>query len=186
MVESSSNKLLYAADETAIKIEANNRKSWSPIGHPPLIEKNGLKDGLKLIGATELSKKYDSIVDAYPYNTSITSDNFIAFLQHLLDLNENKKIYMILDNARIHKSKTVEAFQISNKKYLELIYLPPYSPELNPQENVWNRYKSCIHTYLSKGSKDVLYNETANFYEVFNKNLEGIKSLVNTSNYYAE
>jgi transposase len=186
IVESSSKKLLYVADETAIKVEANNRRTWSPIGHPPLIEKNGLRDGLKLIGATEISKKYDSIADVYPYNTSITSDNFIVFLQHLLDLNQNKKIYLVLDNAKIHKSNVVKAFQKGNKKRLELIYLPPYSPELNPQENVWNRYKSCIHTSESKGNKEVLYDETCYFYENLNQNVEGVRSLTNPHNYYKE
>lgn len=186
IVEGSSEKLLYVADETAIKIEANNRRTWSLVGQPPLIEKNGLKDGLKLIGATEISKKYDSIADIYPYNASITSDQIIVFLQHLIEINEGKKVFLVLDNAKIHKSKAVKAFEESNKKHLKLIYLPTYSPELNPQENVWNRYKACIHTSKSKRSKEVLYDDTCYFYEAFNQNVEGVKRLVNPGNYFKE
>jgi len=186
IVEGSSNKLLYVADETAIKIESNNRRTWSPIGQPPLIEKNGLKDGLKLIGATEISKQYDSITDVYPYSASITSDEFIVFLQRLLDINSDKKVYLILDNAKIHKSSTVKAFQEGNKKRLTLIYLPPYSPELNPQENIWNIYKACIYTPNSKGNKEVLYDQTCYFYENLNQNIELVKGIVNPLEYYKE
>jgi transposase len=186
IVEGSSNKLLYVADETAIKIESNNKRTWSPIGHPPLIEKNGLKDGLKLIGATEVSKQYDSIADVYPYSTSITSDEFIVFLQRLLDINPDKKVYLILDNAKIHKSSTVKAFQEGNKKRLMLIYLPPYSPELNPQENIWNIYKACIYTPNSKGNKEVLYDQTCYFYENLNQDIELVKGTVSPFEYYKE
>jgi len=177
---------LYVADETAIKTEANNRRTWSPIGQPPLVEKNGLKEGLKLIGATEITKQYDSIVDVYPYKTTITSDHFTVFLQHLLDSNRGKKVYLVLDNAKIHKSNTVKAFVKGYHKYLKLIYLPPYSPELNPQENVWNLFKSCIHTSNSKGNKEVLYDETCYFYDNLNCNVELVKRIINPCKFYKE
>jgi transposase len=186
IVEKSSTKLLYALDETFIKVESDNRRTWSPIGNPPIIEKNNLKKGLKLIGATEISKKYDSFVDAYQYKTKITSDEFIYFAQHLLDINENKKVYIILDNARIHKSLAVRLFRAANEKNLKLIYLPPYSPDLNPQENVWNRYKACIHTNSSKSSEDILFKETCEFYDSFNNTQDMVKNLVSASKYYCE
>ncbi|WP_278279707.1 IS630 family transposase [Clostridium sp. DMHC 10] len=185
LVENSSDKVIYVCDETATKDESTNRKTWSPVGHPPVIERNASSVGLKLIGATEITTDFQSVIDAYPYKETINSDKFIEFLQRLIDINAGKKVFVILDNAKIHKSSSIENFELRNIGKLELIYLPPYSPELNPQENVWNLYKASIFTYKAKHSIENLYKDTLYFYQNFNKNIENIKRLVAPRKYYS-
>ncbi|MCD2348327.1 IS630 family transposase [Clostridium guangxiense] len=185
LVENSSDKVIYVCDETATKAESTNRKTWSPVGHPPVIERNASSVGLKLIGATEITTDFQSVIDAYPYKETINSDKFIEFLQRLIDINAGKKVFVILDNAKIHKSSSIENFELRNIGKLELIYLPPYSPELNPQENVWNLYKASIFTYKAKHSIENLYKDTLYFYQNFNKNIENIKRLVAPRKYYS-
>jgi putative transposase len=51
--------------------------------------------------------------------------------------NEGKKIYMILDNVRFHHAKRLKPILERYKSKMELIFLPPYSPDLNPIERVW-------------------------------------------------
>ena len=51
---------------------------------------------------------------------------------------------MILDNARIHHAKLIQPFLEKNKNYLELIFLPPYSPNLNLIEGLWKWLKQSI------------------------------------------
>ncbi|WP_197343327.1 transposase, partial [Ralstonia pseudosolanacearum] len=45
-----------------------------------------------------------------------------------------KKIFLVLDNLRVHHAKPVKAWLAANKERIEVFYLPSYSPELNPDE----------------------------------------------------
>lgn len=54
------------------------------------------------------------------------------------------KIVMTLDNARIHHAKLLSSFLADNKSRLELIFLPPYSPELNLVEGLWKWLKADV------------------------------------------
>jgi len=73
-----------------------------------------------------------------------TSAEFIKFLYQLRQTHKNKKIVLILDNGSIHKSKKVKAF-VKNHEWVELFYLPPYSPEYNPIERFWLWLKQKVY-----------------------------------------
>ncbi len=175
---------MYVQDETKIRVESNNYRSWSPIGKPPVIERNGTRKGVNIIGATEISKNYDSVVNLYSSEKNITSVEIIKFLKDLLAINKNKKIFMIWDNARIHTSKAVEEFIKEHEDELFLINLPPYSPMLNPQENVWNKLKSYFYQYKSRSSIDEIKDFIFNYFNHANSNIAETKTLVNARCYY--
>jgi transposase len=61
---------------------------------------------------------------------------FGDFVRYLLQSTQGQ-IYLILDNARWHRSKILKEFFETNQQRLVFIFLPPYSPELNPIERVW-------------------------------------------------
>jgi hypothetical protein len=63
-LEASSDTVLYALDETSISAESSNRRSWSEVGKPPVLERNGSHEGVNLIGATEILKNFDTVVYA--------------------------------------------------------------------------------------------------------------------------
>jgi putative transposase len=62
---------------------------------------------------------------------------FKRYLIKVIHENENKKVFMILDNVRYHHAKLLKSFLDKNKGRIELIFLPPYSPDLNPMERIW-------------------------------------------------
>ncbi|MGL5766543.1 MAG: IS630 family transposase [Sarcina sp.] len=185
-VESDSDSVLYAMDETALQTESDNRKSWSPIGVSPILESNGSHKGLNLIGATELTKNFDTIIDAYSSDHSITGIEIKDFLQSLLDRNPVKKVVVILDNARTHNNKLIQAFWAENRDRLTLINLPPYSPQLNPQENIWNLLKNKIFCIGARGSIDELFSEVVDLYNHLNEQPFMIKSIAFYKNYYLD
>ncbi len=51
---------------------------------------------------------------------------------------------MVLDNAKIHYAKLIQPFLEINKDRLELLFLPPYSPDLNMIEGLWKWLKECV------------------------------------------
>ena len=63
------------------------------------------------------------------------ADKLIEFLQALIQ-DAGKKVFLILDNLRVHHSKRVKAWVDEHKDKIELFYLPSYSPELNPEERL--------------------------------------------------
>ena len=64
---------------------------------------------------------------------SVTSEVFIEFLKRLMHKAQHP-IFLIVDNHSVHKSSMVQEFVEGTKGKLWLFYLPPYSPELNPDE----------------------------------------------------
>lgn len=69
---------------------------------------------------------------------------FIQFLRQLRQSHRRKKLMIILDNGPIHRSKKVKAF-IKKQDWVELFFLPPYSPEYNPIERFWQWLKQKVY-----------------------------------------
>jgi putative transposase len=63
--------------------------------------------------------------------------SFFRFLCNCVKKNEGKKVYMVLDNVRFHHAKRLHPILEKYKERIELVFLPPYSPDLNPIERVW-------------------------------------------------
>lgn len=86
-------------------------------------------------------------------------------------METEKRICLILDNYSAHKSAFIKKIALILK--IELIYLPPYSPHLNPMEQIWGQMKRHIKYYYLE-SKEFLeelminiYNEAINGTKVY-------------------
>lgn len=183
-VENSSEFVFYAMDETGLRTESDIRRTWSLVGVSPVLESNNCHEGLNLIGATEITKNFDTIIDAYSAKQKVTSEEVKVFLERLLKINLGKKVYVLLDNAGFHVSKDMQAFAEDHRGELFLINTPRYSPKLNPQENIWNRLKNCIFSTSAYPSIDELFESINMVYNHFNEEKDMIKSLVYAKNYY--
>ena len=67
------------------------------------------------------------------YKDSMNTDKLIDFMSRLIT-DCKKKVFLVLDNLRVHHAKKVSAWLEEHKDRIELFYLPPYSPEYNPDE----------------------------------------------------
>jgi len=72
------------------------------------------------------------------------AETFLRFLKNVLIRYPQGKIVMALDNARIHHAKLIQPFLEEQKNRLELLFLPPYSPNLNPIEGLWKWLKMSV------------------------------------------
>ncbi len=70
----------------------------------------------------------------------ITSVEMIDFLMQLLKHHKNRHLVVVMDQATPHTSEKTRSF-INKQKRLHVFYLPPYSPDWNPDEQVWNYLK---------------------------------------------
>ncbi len=71
----------------------------------------------------------------------VTAAVFIGFLKRL-PVNAATPVFVIVDGHPTHRAKSVARFVTANAGKLALFVLPPYSPELNPDEYVWNEIKA--------------------------------------------
>lgn len=141
------------------------QKTWFIKGEQKKIPTYGKNAGVKLIGILnyesgkvycEEHERYDAIV-------------FRNFLEQVLTQYPKGKIVMILDNARIHHAKLLKSFLDRNKERLELMFLPPYSPEMNLIEGLWGWLKASIINNVFFESIFKVKKAIGNFIENINK-----------------
>ena len=158
---------VWWADETACVSLPSNLKGYAPIGSKikPILTHTAKKFKVNMISAiTNTGKSMFAL-----YDDSIATDNFIDFLEKVIKSND-KKVFMIVDNLRVHHAKKVKEWEEENKDKIKLFYLPPYSPEFNPDEYLNQDYKSNVHKNgLPKNQKELKEN-TQNYMESLQKN----------------
>jgi putative transposase len=125
------NHLIFL-DEASIKWSASLCRMWTEKGHQPIVKQIGGKKGIHLIGIVDprADQGFFSII------ATLKAPQLIYFFESLLKKYPTGKIYVVLDNARVHHAKLVQKYVQENQR-LALMFLPPYSAELNPIERFW-------------------------------------------------
>ena len=123
------NAEIYWGDETALQNTANYIKGYAPIGKTPVLEVEAQKLKLNMLSAVSNKGKLRFTIT----KESVNMDILIDFMKRLVK-DTGRKVLLILDNLRVHHSKRVQAWLLEHKHEIELFFLPPYSPEYNPDE----------------------------------------------------
>lgn len=144
--------VIYFADESRVRADGHCGTTWAPIGETPVIADSGDRFGLNLISAVSAQgQMYFECFEA-----KMESQRFIGFLRSLRD-SAGTPIVVIADGGSYHKSKAVGEFLKAEGEALEirLVLLPPYSPELNPDEQVWNQAKRRLGRMSLNSKRDL-------------------------------
>ena len=86
------------------------------------------------------------------HDGSVNAQVFKEFLKRLL-IGADGPVFLVVDGHPIHKAKLIKEFVAAQDGMLKLFYLPPYSPQLNPDEQVWAHVKRQVSRQLVQ-SKD--------------------------------
>lgn len=134
---------VYAADEVRVEHEAETRRMWLPQGKRTKIYVDRTRSACSFFGALSLRSKK---VKVYPIEGNQNTEKILSCLTRLVRETDNDKIAVVLDNAGFHHAKALrEQLQPGGRlESLRLIYLPPYAPDHNPVEHVWNTAKGAI------------------------------------------
>jgi transposase len=147
---------IYFGDEAGIRSDHHAGTTWGVRGKTPIVSSTGARFGLNLISAvTRLGQMRFMVVKG-----RVGAATFITFLKRLLH-KAPRPIFLIVDGHPAHKAKMVKKFLETVPDRLRLFLLPPYSPELNPDEYVWNDLKNqaigkMAHTSFQQLKKAVL------------------------------
>ena len=116
------------------------RRTWAPKGKTPILKSYDRRDRLSAISAVTLSPKrrrlglYFDILDH-----NVKADDFESFVDHLLR-RVGRSIILVIDRYSVHRS-AAKKLLAKHPGRLSIEWLPAYAPELNPDEQVWNRAK---------------------------------------------
>lgn len=120
---------IHWGDETGLRSDDVRGRCFAPRGQTPVIRVNSKREGLSIISTvTNKGQMRWKIFDG-----ALNADILVDFLRRLVK-GATKKVFLILDNLRVHHSKLVKAWLARHTDAIEVFYLPSYSPELNPDE----------------------------------------------------
>lgn len=120
---------IHWGDEAGFRSDHQTGTSYSPKGKTPVIKSTGKRFRVNMISTVTNKGTLRFML----FEESFTTDVFLKFLKRLID-GSKIKIFLILDNLRVHHAKALKPWLENNKDKIELFYLPSYSPDLNPDE----------------------------------------------------
>jgi transposase len=152
------NAEIYWGDETAVQNTANYARGYSPKGKTPVLEVESKRMKLNLLSAISNQGKLRFTIT----KESINADILIDFMKRLVK-DTGRKVLLILDNLRVHYAKKVAAWLALRKNEIELFFLPPYSPEHNPDEYLNSDLKRAIEKLPMPRSESELEHNARSF-----------------------
>jgi transposase len=133
------NAVIYFGDETGMRSDHQAGRSYSPAGQTPIIKRTGQRFSLNMISAISNRGHLQFMIIDGRFNSEV----FEHFLKQMIKYSK-QKIYFVTDGHPAHKTKKLNEWLLENKHKIEVFFLPPYSPELNPQEYVNQDVKTNI------------------------------------------
>lgn len=145
-------------DETAVKEDANWVRGYAPKGQTPVLKTPVCWHKLSMISAISgRGEVVFRIVEG-----TIDSERFIEFLAALIQDARNK-IFLVVDNLRVHHARKVKEWLCGKEARIELVFLPPYAPESNPDEYLNRDFKTALRTGPISRNKDELLEKALSF-----------------------
>lgn len=128
---------IFFQDESGVRSDFHSGTTWAPRGKTPVVRVTGQRFGLNLISAVSPRGTLRFMI----VRGTVAAGTFIQFLKRMLH-DRRRPVFLVVDGHPSHRAKKVRSFVESLAGRLKLFFLPPYSPELNPDELVWNDVKN--------------------------------------------
>lgn len=150
-------KILFQ-DEARFGRISSHKRCWAPTGIRPNVNSQIIREFIYAIGAVcPWEGEFESLIMPY-VDTTIMS----IFLQYIANVYPDHFLIMILDKAGWHNARELKV-----PEKMKIVFLPPYSPELNPMEHIWDHLRENYFSNIAFDSLD----------EVENTLCEGLKNL---------
>lgn len=132
------NEEIYFMDATHPDYQSQSVCGWIPKGVKKTIKTTNTQTRLHIMGAVRLE---NMDIRTHEYST-IGGEQVLEFLKSLEESSKASKIYVIADNGSANKNKLIQEYLKTSK--IQIIYLPPYSPNLNAIERLWKMMREAV------------------------------------------
>ena len=131
--------MFYAADEAGLYLQATTSFAWSVIGETPIVRADPGRKQTHFYGALNLSSGKEIVLRSDVMSGEISAQ----FLNAVLEATPKVPVVVFWDRATWHRGEEVAKIVKDNPR-LEIIFFPPASPDLNPQEHVWKAARKAV------------------------------------------
>ena len=145
------NALICWGDETGISNQDQIGRGYAPKGQTPVVHKTIRKLSTSMISAVNNRGLMRFMCFKGALNTAL----FIGFLRRLIE-SIPEKVFLIVDNLRVHHSVKVRRWVEAHKHRIALFFLPPYTPERNPDEYLNNDMKQQMKNMPRPDSQEAM------------------------------
>ena len=128
---------IFFLDEAGFQSDPPLGRTYGLKGQTPVVVTSGQRQSINVISAVTARGEFWAVT----YTGKLNAESFVAFLQNFMK-GRSGKSFLVVDGHPAHKANTVKRYIQSLKGRLELHFLPPYAPDLNPDEFVWSHMKS--------------------------------------------
>src|SRR5512144_2293248 len=163
---------VYFGDESGVGSTDPSGTTWGVIADTPVVPATGQRFRINMLSAVSPRGRLRFMLRT----DNVDEDIFCEFLRRLL-VGAQRPIFLIVDNDKPHRSRRVKEFVATQDGRLQLFYLPPYSPELNPDEGVWSYVKHHAGGKQIARSKDELKRQVRSRLHSLQKLPEKVKNL---------
>ena len=162
---------LFWGDETGLRSDDVRGRSFAPRGRTPVVRPSQRRARLGLISAlTNKGELRWMLLDG-----AVKAPALIRFMHHLVR-DAGRKVFLILDNLPVHRARAVQDWLAGRRTEIEVFHLPPYSPELNPDEGLNADLKQAATCKPPARSKDELKRNLVNHMRSLSKRPSRIRS----------
>ncbi len=164
--------IIFWGDETGINNQAYHASGFAPGGQPPVVPSFSKIEKINMISAISNYGACHFLC----YDENMTQQLFIDFMGRLVT-DTDRKVLFIVDNLKVHHGKIVEEWLSGHKDEIELFFIPPYSPEINPDEYLNHNLKQNIHSGILPHTKKQIREKTEKYMHAVQKFSEKISCL---------
>jgi transposase len=121
--------VILFADEASVRTDCHAGTIWAPVGQMPVVTGPAVRHAVKMVSAVGARGECSFEV----HEGSMNAARFTGFPGKLLH-DFDRPVFLVVDGSSVHKARKVRELAAGTQGRLELFFLPPYSPELNPDE----------------------------------------------------
>lgn len=128
---------IFFSDEAGFQSDPVLGRTYGLKGQTPVVRTSGQRQSLNVISAVNARGEFWAVT----YTGKLNAESFVLFLHNFVE-SQSGRIILVVDGHPAHKASAVKNYIKSLKGRLELHFLPPYAPDLNPDEFVWSHMKT--------------------------------------------
>lgn len=165
---------IHWGDETGIRNNCQHGRSYAPKGKTPTKKNMSKRFSVNMISTVTNQGKVEFMI----YSGSMNAEMLIKFLKQFVK-GKKRKMYLILDNLRVHHSKLVNKWVEENSSKIAIFHLPAYSPEKNPDEYLNCDLKYGLSDKPAPRNQEQLKNNVESHMMMLQENEQRVKKYFN-------